>query len=198
MIIILKMIIISCYGLLMSSPEIIESNTIAGVYIAHLRPFADERGRFMETFRKEWFPQRTWDIVQSNRSDSKAGVLRGLHYHHHQIDYWNVLKGRILVGLADLRHSSPTYLRTQTLEMAEDSAIGLFIPVGVAHGFLALTDATLLYIVDNYYNGDDEHGVAWDDPQLAVDWKIATTPTLSPRDAANPHLKNIVSELLPK
>jgi dTDP-4-dehydrorhamnose 3,5-epimerase len=56
----------------------------------------------METFRKVWFPQRSWDIVQTNRSDSKAGVLRGLHYHHEQVDYWIVLRGRIRVGLADL------------------------------------------------------------------------------------------------
>jgi dTDP-4-dehydrorhamnose 3,5-epimerase len=178
-------------------PEITESELIAGVYLVQLRPFADERGRFMEIFRKEWFPQRSWDIVQSNRSDSQAGVLRGLHYHHHQVDYWTVLRGQIHVGLADLRRSSPAYLQAQTLELSEDIPLGLFIPVGVAHGFLSLADATLLYIVDNYYNGDDEYGVAWDDPELAVDWGIRTAPTLSPRDAANPRLKEIAAAELP-
>jgi dTDP-4-dehydrorhamnose 3,5-epimerase len=180
-------------------PEITESECIAGVYVVKLRPFADERGRFMETFRKEWFPQRTWEIVQTNRSDSKAGVLRGLHYHDQQVDYWIVLRGHIRVGLADLRRSSPTHLRTQTLEMDEGSALGLFIPVGVAHGFLALTDATLLYIVDNYYEGgQDEHGVAWDDPDLCIEWGNSTAPVLSPRDATNPRLKDTAAEILPK
>lgn len=185
-------------------PEIIESQTITGVYVAHLRPFSDERGRFVETFRKEWFPQRTWEIVQSNRSDSKAGVLRGLHYHHHQVDYWTVLRGKLRVGLADLRPSSPTYRHTQTLEMDEATPLGLFIPIGVAHGFLTLADATLLYIVDNYYDGNDEYGVAWDDPDLGINWGIEskestlTTPMLSPRDAANPLLRNIQSTALPE
>jgi len=178
-------------------PEITESQLISGVYMVQLRLFSDERGRFMETFRKEWFPQRSWDIIQSNRSDSTAGVLRGLHYHHHQVDYWTVLQGQIRVGLADLRRSSPTYLKTQTVEMSAAAALGLFIPVGVAHGFLALTNATLLYIVDNYYNGDDEYGVAWDDPDLDVDWQVATAPTLSSRDAANPRLKEIAAAELP-
>jgi dTDP-4-dehydrorhamnose 3,5-epimerase len=179
--------------------EITESEQIAGVYVVQLRPFADERGRFMETFRKEWFPQRSWEVVQTNRSDSKAGVLRGLHYHYEQVDYWIVLRGHIRVGLADLRRSSPTYLMTQSLEMDETNALGLFIPAGVAHGFLALTDATLLYIVDNYYDGGrDEHGVAWDDPDLCVKWESSVIPILSPRDAANPRLKEIAAEQLPK
>jgi dTDP-4-dehydrorhamnose 3,5-epimerase len=180
-------------------PEITESDLIAGVYVVQLRPFADERGRFMETFRKEWFPQRSWDIVQTNRSDSKAGVLRGLHYHHHQVDYWTVLQGQIRVGLADLRRSSPTYLSTQTLEMNDNNALGLFIPVGVAHGFLALSNATLLYTVDSYYDGGrDERGVAWDDPDLCIEWGITGVPILSLRDAANPPLKDITAERLPE
>ena len=86
-------------------PTITEFSAIPGVLLVELRPFADERGRFTETFRKEWFPQRAWSNVQSNRSDSRAGVLRGLHYHFHQVDYWYLAAGRIRVGLADLRRS---------------------------------------------------------------------------------------------
>ena len=63
---------------------------IDGIKYVHLRGFGDERGRFMETFRREWFPERSWDMIQANRSDSVAGVLRGLHYHFHQVDYWYV------------------------------------------------------------------------------------------------------------
>ena len=174
-----------------------EATVIQDVQLVTLKSFADERGRFMETFRKEWFPQRSWDIVQSNRSDSKAGVLRGLHYHFHQVDYWYVIAGKIRAGLYDLRPSSPTYGVAQTVEMGEENQLGLFIPIGVAHGFVALTDATLIYVVDNYYNGEDEYGVAWNDPGVAMPWGIER-PLLSPRDAKNPFLRDIPLNNLPR
>ena len=174
-----------------------DSKTIVGVQIVHLQSFRDERGRFMETFRKEWFPQRTWDNFQFNRSDSKQGVLRGLHYHHHQIDYWYVPKGDMRVGLVDIRASSPTYLNTQTIDIGEANELGIFIPVGVAHGFAALTDVTLIYIVDNYFNGGwDEHGVAWNDMAFNLDWGIKD-PIISERDRKNPILEKLLSEDLP-
>ena len=175
--------------------EIVESSVINGVKLVRLRAFADERGRFMETFRKDWFPERTWDIVQTNRSESKAGVLRGLHYHRHQVDYWHVMRGRIRVALADLRPASATYRSVQIIEMDQDEPAGLFIPPGVAHGFCALTDATLTYIVDNYYNGQDELGVAWDDPGLAIPWGVKA-PILSQRDRDNPKLADLSTEAL--
>lgn len=174
-----------------------ESKLISGVFVAHLRPFIDERGRFMETFRKEWFPQRSWDKFQTNRSDSKAGALRGLHYHRHQVDYWYVQAGKIRAGLVDLRPSSPTYLAAQTVEMGEENQIGLFIPIGVAHGFVALTQAIHTYVVDNYYDGGDEFGVAWNDPDLGLDWGLTTPPIISDRDAANRRLRDIPMEEMP-
>ena len=164
---------------------------IHGVMTVPLQPFGDERGRFMETFRKEWFPGVNWERLQSNRSDSSAGVLRGLHYHFKQIDYWLALRGRIRVGLVDLRRSSPTYLNAASLDMGEDNPFGLFIPEGVAHGFAALTDCTLMYIVNNYYDGGaDEFGIAWNDPAANIDWGIAK-PALSQRDQANPLIADI-------
>jgi dTDP-4-dehydrorhamnose 3,5-epimerase len=178
-------------------PQIQESTLIQDVQIVTLQPFIDERGRFMEVFRREWFPQRSWEILQSNRSDSKAGVLRGLHYHFHQVDYWYVVNGKIRAGLADIRPDSPTYGATQVIEMGEEDQLGIFIPAGVAHGFVTLTDATLTYIVDKYYDGADEHGVAWNDPDLALPWGVET-PTVSPRDAANLFLKDIPADKLPK
>lgn len=179
-------------------PHIAESTQISGVFIVKLQAFGDDRGRFLETFRTEWFPQREWAIIQSNRSDSKAGVLRGLHYHHHQVDYWYVTKGAIRVGMVDLRPSSATYMATQTIELSAENDTGLFVPIGVAHGFVALTDATLTYIVDNYYNGGrDENGVAWNDPDINLNWGI-TEPLLSPRDIKNAFLRDIPAENLPK
>jgi dTDP-4-dehydrorhamnose 3,5-epimerase len=176
--------------------RIIKSEQIIGVKFAHLKAFCDDRGRFLETFRKEWFPERAWEIFQANRSDSVAGVLRGLHYHFNQIDYWYAPKGRIRVGLADLRQGSPTYGATQVLEIGDGHDIGVFIPVGVAHGFYALTDATLTYLVDNYYDGADELGVAWNDPQLNVAWGVEN-PILSDRDSQNPVLTDILPDKRP-
>lgn len=171
---------------------------IYGVFMMPIRAFADERGQFMETFRREWFPWVNWDRMQSNRSDSKANVLRGLHYHHHQIDYWYVSRGVVRVGMVDLRPSSPTYKVTETLEIGDSNNVGVFIPVGVAHGFLALSDVTLTYLVNNYYDGGkDENGVAWNDPEIGIDWGIRE-PLLSPRDAQNALLKDIPADNLPR
>ena len=173
-----------------------ESETIAGVYVVKLDTFGDERGRFMETFRKEWFPQRTWANVQTNRSDSRQGVLRGLHYHFHQADYWYVIQGEIRAGLLDIRPESPTFRASQAVTMGGGRQIGLFIPPGVAHGFAALTNATLTYVVDQYYDEADEFGVAWDDPVAAIAWRLKE-PVLSERDANNPHLNAIPAGELP-
>lgn len=158
--------------------------SIDGVRVAHLPAFSDERGRFQETFRQTWFPEADWSRMQSNRSDSKAQVLRGLHYHFHQVDYWQVAAGVIRAGLVDLRPHSPTFMQAATLEMTDAQPMGLFIPIGVAHGFLALTDCTLIYIVNNYYDGKDEFGVAWNDPAFGLDWGTQS-PLLSPRDLQN-------------
>ena len=178
-------------------PEISDSQRIHGLKFVALSAFGDERGRFLETFRREWFPQRSWARVQSNVSYSTAGVLRGLHFHFHQVDYWFCVQGTIQVGLADLRPDSPTFRRSETVEIGEENPLGIFIPVGVAHGFAALTAAVLSYNVDNYYDSTDEHGVAWDDPDLAVEWKIAA-PLLSERDRSNPRLSELPIDRLPR
>ena len=177
-------------------PDIVDSELIEGVQRVGLTAHGDDRGRFIETFRAEWFPQRPWDRIQTNTSFSSAGVLRGLHFHHHQIDYWFVPVGRVRVGLCDLRRSRSTFMQTEVLEMGADDWGGLFIPIGVAHGFFAMTDVILTYLVDNYYDGTDENGVAWDDPDIGIDWG-ATDPEVSERDASNPTLKEVGEKNLP-
>lgn len=177
-------------------PNIHEFPFIAGVQLVNLQYHADERGRFTEIFRKEWFPEREWGNVQSNRSESAPGVLRGLHYHHRQVDYWHLVSGAIRAGLVDLRRSSPTYGNARIIEIREEDNLGLYIPVGVAHGFLSLSKVTLIYIVDNYYDGGDEFGVAWNDPDLGLAWGL-DNPRISERDAGNPALKDIPSGNLP-
>ncbi len=186
----------------MSESPAVPVPTINGAYVVPLRAFRDERGQFMEVFRKAWFPQVSWDALQNNRSISRAGVLRGLHYHFHQVDYWHVPAGRVRAAMADLRPSSPTYMQHVTIELGTDTEQGLFIPSGVAHGFLALTDATLMYIVNQYFDGgSDERGLAWDDPELGVQWGLADVPgapLLSERDRSAHRLKDIPPDELPR
>ncbi len=177
---------------------ITESGLIKGVYKTEPRIFGDDRGRFMESFRKEWFPQRSWDIVQCNRSDSTQGVVRGLHYHFKQVDYWFVVSGMIRAVLLDIRPNSPTFKTVQTFDMGDDNIMGLFIPVGVAHGFATLTErVTLTYVVDNYYDNSDEFGVAWNDPAFDIDWGVSEV-TVSGRDAQNRNLVDIPVGELPR
>jgi dTDP-4-dehydrorhamnose 3,5-epimerase len=171
------------------------SADIPGVVLVHLSAHADERGRFVETFRQEWFPD-TPPMVQGNRSDSKAGVLRGLHFHLKQADYWYAPYGRILVALHDLRRSSPTQGDSMSFEIGEGADLGVYIPPGVAHGFQAVTDATLTYLVDQYYDASDEQGLAWDDPDAAIPWPLAD-PVLSDRDKQNPKRADIAEGDLP-
>lgn len=161
-----------------------ESEHIEGLMIADLKVFGDSRGNFREVFRREWFPQRSWDKLQSNGSRSKQGVLRGLHYHFKQVDYWYVAEGMLRAALFDMRPDSSTYMATHTIDMGGENEIGIFIPVGVAHGFAALTDVSMFYFVDNYYDGEDEFGVAWNDPALGIDWGVVD-PIVSERDQTN-------------
>lgn len=154
------------------------------VLVVEPETHADDRGSFTETYRRMWFPLGR-EMVQANRSDKSAGSLVGLHYHLHQADYWFVTRGEARVVLHDLRVGSPTDRATLTLELDADSQRGVFIPPGVAHGFAALSDLTLVYLVDGYYNPDDELGVAWDDPEVAADWGL-DDPVISRRDQSNP------------
>jgi dTDP-4-dehydrorhamnose 3,5-epimerase len=165
-------------------PNVTESSVIAGVYVVEPDVFGDARGRFVETYRREWFPQGR-EMIQGNRADRMAGCIVGLHYHLHQSDYWYVPFGTARVVLHDLREGGPTDGATLALELSGDNHRGVLIPPGVAHGFASLTDMTITYLVDGYYNPADELGVAWDDPAIGADWGV-TDPVLSDRDRANP------------
>lgn len=172
--------------------SVTESDRIAGVYVVEPRVFGDERGCFVETYRREWVPGGR-EMVQANRADRQAGTVVGLHYHLHQADYWYVPLGLARVVLHDLRAGSRTDGATLTVDLgskpgtpgASHDHRGVFIPPGVAHGFAALSDLTITYLVDGYYNPADELGVAWDDPAIGADWGVAE-PILSERDRANP------------
>jgi dTDP-4-dehydrorhamnose 3,5-epimerase len=169
--------------------QVTESDQIAGVWIVTPDVHGDDRGRFIETYRREWFPHGR-EMIQANRADRQAGALVGLHYHLHQADYWYVPFGTARVVLHDLREGCPTDGATLELELSGDNHHGVFIPPGVAHGFAALTDMVITYLVDGYYNANDELGVAWDDPAIGADWGVAS-PILSERDRSNPRRADI-------
>ena len=176
-------------------PRIEPSAEIADVVVVELDQHPDERGRFIETYRRSWFPLGR-EMVQSSRSDKSAGSLVGLHYHLHQSDYWYVPHGTARVVLHDLREGSPTDGATMTLELGQDAQRGVFIPPGVAHGFAALSDMMLTYWVDGYYNPDDELGVAWDDPAIGAAWGLEE-PVLSKRDRSNPSRADVPASRRP-
>ena len=158
---------------------------IQGVLMHRCSVFPDERGSFCEVFRSSWPEKANYHSqIQLNLSRTAAGSLRGLHFHRRQSDWWIQVRGTIQAALADLRLSSPTFGETMVFTFADSDNTCLFVPPGVAHGFLALTDVDLLYAVDRYYDGSDEQGVTWDDPSLAIPWKNAA-PVLSQRDRTN-------------
>ena len=173
-------------------PENVDAG-IQDVLLFPLTPHPDDRGSFTEVYRHEWIPGSSM-MPQSNLSLSHANVLRGLHFHREQADYWCVLQGTAFVGLFDLRSGSPTEGKKTEIRIAADERRqGLFIPPGVAHGFFAETEIALQYLVDRYFSGEDEFGVAWDDPDLGISWP-ASRPILSERDRSNPSLAEVLTD----
>jgi dTDP-4-dehydrorhamnose 3,5-epimerase len=162
---------------------------IEGVVVRELVVHADERGSFVETWREEWVPGAR-PMVQANRADRRRDCVVGLHFHRKQADWWYVVDGRARVVLHDLRLGSPTDGTTMSFDLEGDTARGVYIPPGVAHGFAALTDLTLTYLVDGYYDPADELGVAWDDPDIAGDWGVSGA-VLSDRDRSLPRRRQI-------
>ena len=184
-------------------------SAILGVRFGAVVRHADERGSFRELWRAsgpggEGQPasvEPRWPFVQANLSTSAAGVLRGLHLHQRQLDYWVVASGTAFVALVDVRlllegRVEPPTIETR--ELAPDDWV--VIPPGVAHGFLALEPLELMYLVTNWYDGSDELGFAWDDPTLGIPWPPLAAvpggrPILSDRDAANLTLAELVTQI---
>jgi dTDP-4-dehydrorhamnose 3,5-epimerase len=174
---------------------ILATEQIVDVLIVEPDSHGDSRGRFVESYRRNWFPLGR-EMVQGNRSEKEKNAIVGFHYHLHQADYWYPLRGKLRVILVDLRIGSPTEKNLFTIDLDGAEDRGIFIPPGVAHGFSTITDVLLTYMVDGYYNQNDELGVAYNDPELAADWLIEN-PIVSNRDMNNPLLKDIPSHLVP-
>lgn len=157
---------------------------IPGAWIITPQVHEDSRGSFMEVFREDLLGAR---FVQANHSRSRAGVLRGLHWHKRQADAWYVMSGHAQAMLADLR-TRAEHPAVVPVDLIGGEPKVLYIPPGVAHGFLAVTDVDLIYWVTSYYDSTDEFGVAWDDPGLNAPW-TTDDPILSARDRDNPRLE---------
>jgi dTDP-4-dehydrorhamnose 3,5-epimerase len=167
---------------------------IPDVLVIEPRVHRDARGWFVETYQEERFRAAGIDasFVQDNHARSVKGTLRGLHYQTRpgQAKLVRVTRGRVFDVAVDIRRSSPTFGRWSALELGEDELKLVFIPVGFAHGYAALSDTVeVQYKCTSLYDPSTEAGIAYDDPDLAIPWPLAS-PILSDRDRVHPRLRD--------
>ena len=181
---------------LIDAMEVIKTE-IEGVVIIEPRIFKDERGYFYESFSQREFEEKVCrtTFVQDNQSKSSYGVVRGLHFQkstYSQSKLVRCIKGAVLDVAVDIRKGSPTFGKHVAVELSEENHRQLFIPRGFAHGFAVLTpEAVFQYKCDNYYNKESEGAIAWNDPELAIDWRIpADKVVLSDKDKLSKGIAN--------
>lgn len=167
------------------------------VVIIEPKVFGDHRGYFFESFSERDFCENVRQVrfVQDNESKSCYGVLRGLHFQkppYAQSKLVRVVKGSVLDVAVDIRRGSPTFGQHVAVELTEDNHRQLFIPRGFAHGFAVLSDEVIFqYKCDAFYAPQAEGAIAWDDPDLGIDWRIPDDKViLSAKDTSNPYLKD--------
>ena len=174
---------------------------IEGVKIIEPRIFGDARGYFFERFSVRDFAAQTGievTFVQDNESKSRYGVVRGLHFQkppYAQSKLVRVVSGTVLDVAVDIRKGSPTYGRHVAVELSGDNHRQLFLPKGMAHGFAVLSDEVVFqYKCDEYYHPESEGAIAWDDPTLAIDWRLPKGDVLlSEKDSHHPKFNEFVT-----
>lgn len=178
--------------------NIIETN-IEGVIIIEPRLFEDERGYFFESFNQKEFQEKVCKttFIQDNESKSSYGVIRGLHFQKPpfaQSKLVRVVKGSVLDVAVDIRKGSPTFGQHVAVELTEDNHRQFFIPRGFAHGCSVLSKEVIFqYKCDNFYAPQSEGAIAWDDPDLGIDWQISIDEILlSEKDKSHPKLAEII------
>ena len=178
--------------------NVIKTN-IDGVVIIDPTVFGDERGYFLESWNQKDFDEQVRPIkfVQDNESKSRYGVLRGLHFQkgkYSQSKLVRVIKGKVLDVAVDIRRGSPTFGRYVSVELSGENHRQLFIPRGFAHGFIVLSDeAVFQYKCDNLYAPQEEGALAWNDPEIGIDWGVPTNLILlSNKDKEHPHLNESI------
>ena len=178
---------------------LVQQTDIQGCFLIKPTVFEDLRGNFRETFNKAILERELGyavDFVQDNQSISHKHVLRGLHFQqgaHAQAKLVRVVRGRALDVVVDLRKDSPTFGHHVSVELSEDNGMMFFMPRGMAHGFLALEDQTVFcYKCDAYYHPESEAGIIYDDPDLGIDWGVASSELiLSDKDLQLPRFKKL-------
>jgi dTDP-4-dehydrorhamnose 3,5-epimerase len=164
--------------------------------------FEDERGFFLETFNRAELAEVgiKEDFVQDNISHSRKGVVRGLHYQAKKAQYKlvRVVQGRIFDVVVDIRKGSKTYGQYMGIELSSEDPSMLYVPIGFAHGFMALADNTeVMYKVSDYYAPEHDAGIRWNDPELSIKWPVERFGIkdliVSPKDAVLPMLRDIQS-----
>lgn len=178
----------------------VKKTKIDGVCIIDPRIFNDARGYFFESFSKREFEEKVirTEFVQDNESKSSYGVLRGLHFQkppYAQSKLVRCVKGAVLDVAVDIRKGSPTYGQWVSCLLTEDNHTQFFVPRGFAHGFSVLSEEVIFqYKCDNFYAPQAEGAIAWNDPDLAIDWRIPEDRVLlSEKDAHHPLLKDFDS-----
>lgn len=172
------------------------STQIKDVKIILPKIFGDERGFFLETFEKKRYQDMLeidYDFVQDNHSRSTKGVLRGLHYQtvHPQGKLVRVVRGEVFDVAVDIRPNSPTYGKWEGVILSEENKKQFWIPPGLAHGFIVLSDiADFEYKCTDYYNPTGEGCLLWNDPQVGIQWPLSN-PMLSEKDKAGKLLKEL-------
>jgi len=170
-----------------------QETEISGVYIIDVKSYGDKRGYFMETYKETDFRAAglNYTFVQDNQSASRRGVLRGLHFQktYPQAKLVRVISGEVFDVAVDLRAGSETYGKWVGAALSEENKRQFLIPRGFAHGFVVLSDfAVFAYKCDEFYHPEDEGGILWNDPQIAVAWPDAGEIVLSDKDKNNPTL----------
>jgi len=179
------------------------ASSLSGLAVIEPPVYGDERGFFVETYRlerhAEWGIPEQDRFVQDNHSRSARGVVRGMHFQVGSgvAKLVRCARGRVLDVAVDLRRGSPTFGRWEAVELDDESMRQLYVPVGFAHGFCVLSEiADVLYKQTAYYDPEVERGIAYDDPDVGIEWPLpASELVVSPRDAAAPRLSEIVDEL---
>lgn len=166
---------------------------ISGVYIIDTKTYGDHRGYFMESYKKSDFDKAglNYTFIQDNQSSSRKGVLRGLHYQKKfpQAKLVRVLRGEVFDVAVDLRKGSTTYGKWTGVLLSADNHRQFMIPRGFAHGFIVISEeAEFAYKCDEFYHPEDEGGILWNDPDVAVDWGNVEEIILSEKDRKNPTL----------
>lgn len=177
--------------------DFIKTTSIPGLLLLERPIYKDERGFFREIFHKDELEEVSginFDGVQMNHSLSVKGVIRGIH-----AEKWNKiicpLTGEVFIAIADIRPESPTFSKVETFVINDDNRKSLFVPNGLANSLCVTSQEPVnyIYLVDAYYDGSDTRAIAWDDPDLSINWPIKD-PIISDRDRGNPRLRELFPE----